>query len=102
MSILRSESPVFEWSEDKRKSVIERHGIDFADAVRVFDGPILKVPSPRSGEARWLAIGIVDGTEVTVVYTVRNGCHRIITARRARRNERRHYDAYVAGGGNPP
>jgi len=103
MSMFRGErSALFEWDEDKRRSVIERHGIDFEDAIQIFDGPVWETLSPRPGEQRWLAIGVVDGIEIAVIYTVRNGCRRIITARRARRHERRDYHAYVAGGSGPP
>ncbi len=28
----------FEWDENKRQANIEKHGIDFADAVKIFDG----------------------------------------------------------------
>ena len=102
MSVRWGEGPmVFEWDENKRKSIIERHGIDFEDAVHIFDGPVLEVPSPRMEEARWLAVGVLDGIEIAVVYTVRNGRRRIITARRARTHERRDYHAYVIGRGNP-
>ena len=79
-----------------------QHGIDFEDAVQIFDGPLWETLSPRMNEERWLAIGVVDGIEIAVVYTIRNGCRRIITVRRARTNERRDYHAHVIGGGNPP
>lgn len=91
----------FQWDEDKRQEVLARRGIDFLDAIRMFAGPVLTVPSARRGEPRWLAVGLVDGIEMTVIYTVRDGCCRVITARRARRNERHHYDQYITGGSDP-
>ena len=103
MSVRRDEGPIlFEWDENKRRSVIEQHGIDFEDAVQIFDGPVRETLSPRMNEERWLAVGVVDGIEIAVVYTIRNGRRRIITARRARTNERRDYHAHVIGGSNPP
>ena len=92
----------FEWDESKRRIVIERRGIDFRDAVRIFGGPFWETLSPGAEEKRWLAVGLVDGIEIAVVYTIRNGRRRIITARRARTNERRDYHTYVTGGGDPP
>ena len=92
----------FQWDEDKRREVLERRGIDFLDAIRIFTGPVLTVPSARRGESRWLAVGLVDGIEMTVIYTVRDGGCRVITARRARRNERQNYYQYVTGGSGPP
>ena len=71
----------------------------FEDAIRIFGGPVLETPSPRTEEARWLAVGVVDGIEIAVIYTVRNGRRRIITARRARKDERQNYHAQVVGGG---
>ena len=103
MSVCQGEGPmVFEWDENKRRSNIDLHGIDFEDAVQIFDGPERETLSPRMNEERWLAIGVVDGIEIAVIYTIRDGRRRIITARRARTNERRDYHAHVIGGGNPP
>ena len=103
MATSRGNGPVlFEWDENKRRSVLERHGIDFEDAVQIFDGPVWETVSPRTGEQRWLAIGVVNGIEIAVVYTIRNSRRRIITARRAGKDERRDYHAHVIGGGDPP
>lgn len=81
----------FEWDENKRISTLEKHGLDFIDAVKIFDGPTLIAQSSLDGEARWLAVGIVKGLELAVIYTIRSGNYRIITARRARKNERQKY-----------
>lgn len=87
----------FEWDERKRQQNIERHGIDFEDAARIFEAPVLTVRSDRSDEERYVALGILDGIEIAVVYTVRSNACRIISARRARQNERKAY--YEAFGG---
>ncbi len=92
----------FEWDENKRQAVLEERRIEFRDAVRIFDGPVLETLSRHPAETRWVAVGIVDGKEIAVVYTVRDGRRRIITARRARTHERREYHAYVLSGGEPP
>ena len=83
----------FEWDEAKNEANIAKHGISFLSAARVFDGPILRYPDTRRdyGEARILAIGLAEGTELAVVYTERGEAIRIISARRARRDERRTY-----------
>lgn len=80
---------VFEWDEGKRQATLAKHGIDFIDAVAVFDADPLIIESRRDGEPRWLAIGMMGGVAVTVVHTVRGDTTRIITVRKARRNERR-------------
>lgn len=103
MSKISEESLLeFEWNEDKRQATLRKHRIDFADAIRIFDGPVLETLSWHPAETRWAAVGIVNGKEIFVVYTVRDGRYRIITARRAGEHERREYYAYVFGGGEPP
>ena len=81
----------FEWDPLKATSNVEKHGIDFEDAISIFAGSVLEFPSDRADEERWVAVGMVHGREVAVVYTVRNGVYRIISARRARENERAAY-----------
>lgn len=81
----------FEWDEAKCALNLEKHGIDFEDAIAIWEGPIQVRPSHRSGESRWIAVGLVETLEVAVVYTERNGVKRLISARRARRNERKTY-----------
>jgi len=78
----------FEWDDAKREINLTDHRIDFLDVPLVFDGPHLIRPSSRRGERRLLAIGFLDDREVTIVFTIRNGKRRIISARRARTDER--------------
>ena len=93
----------FEWDENKRSSTLKKHGIDFLDATRIFDGrPVLHAPSDRPGEERRVAIGKLSGQIVSVVYTFRADAIRIITARRARKNEQREYHENHPGGCDPP
>lgn len=90
----------FDWDEPRCRTNIAKHGIDFEDAVLVFDHPVLEFRSDRDGEERRVAIGLLDGREIAVVYTLRSGRYRIISARRARENERRAYRAAYPG--EPP
>jgi uncharacterized DUF497 family protein len=87
----------FEWDPDKSEANLGKHGIDFAGAARVFDGPVLEERSDRGDEERWKAVGLVEDREIAVIYTLREGRCRIISARRARRNERRAYRALYPG-----
>jgi uncharacterized DUF497 family protein len=82
----------FEWDEKKRHSNLTKHGLDFFDAVEVFESPHVNVPSSSEGaEERFLAIGLFQGRFVTVVYTHRETAIRIISFRRARHEERQKY-----------
>ncbi|MRX49833.1 BrnT family toxin [Paracoccus sp. S-4012] len=78
----------FEWDDAKRQSALAKHGIDFLRAARVFRQPHRVLPALDGPEERWMAIGQLDGVIITVVFTRRGDAIRIITARRARRNER--------------
>ncbi|HTR23406.1 MAG TPA: BrnT family toxin [Terriglobales bacterium] len=82
---------LFEWDERKRRSNLAKHLIDFQDAVQVFDGPVFEKVQRRHGENRVLAIGLTQGIEIVVVYTLRGNRRRIISARRAHRDERKAY-----------
>jgi uncharacterized DUF497 family protein len=83
----------FEWDAGKNAANATKHAISFDDATRIFDGPILEGLDERHdyGEERLVAIGMLDDLEVTVVYTMRGGSRRIISARRAHHRERKAY-----------
>ena len=83
----------FEWDEAKRLATLEKHGIDFRRAIEVFSGDPVVVKSVRNDEDRWMAVGMVDGIEIAVIYTIRGDRVRIVTVRRARHGERRAYHA---------
>jgi len=73
----------FEWDPAKAEKNLRKHGIDFVRAEDVF----------FDTELRSKAVGrIEDGRLVAVIYTMREERIRIISARRARDNERRKYD----------
>jgi uncharacterized protein len=91
----------FEWDAAKNAANMAKHGIDFDDTVRIFDGPVLeKVDQRRNyGEERIATVGMANGLELFVVYTVRKGNRRIISARRANKHEREAYRRAQAGEG---
>jgi uncharacterized protein len=83
----------FEWYEPKRQSNLAHHKIDFQDAKEIWQGNVLEVPSSQTyhSEARFIAYGVVEGRIIAVVFTWRDGVRRLISARRARTNERKIY-----------
>jgi hypothetical protein len=80
-----------EWNERKAASNRRKHGIDFDEAIDVFYGPCLLRRSDRNLEERWIAIGESEGRVFAVVFTWRGNTLRIISARRAGKNEERAY-----------
>lgn len=74
----------FEWDLTKAETNFRKHGIRFEEAALVFDDPFHLSLQDRfeNGEYRWQTIRFEDGTEVI----------RIISARKAERNERKRYE----------
>ena len=85
----------FEWDEEKAKENLEKHGIDFADAVTAFEDTVaLTMPDPGSEEEeRFVTLG-TDALErlLVIAYTWRDDRIRLISARKATRRERRQYE----------
>ena len=82
----------FEWDQGKSLANLEKHEIDFRLAQKLFDGrPVVTRESPRMSEERWRTTGMLDGRVVTVIWTWRGLSVRLISARRARREEQREY-----------
>jgi len=82
-----------EWDNNKAAANLLKHKIDFEDAKNIFlDTNCLEREDKRDyDETRIQVIGIVNQVVLFVVYTKRNGRYRIISARRANKNERRQY-----------
>jgi uncharacterized DUF497 family protein len=88
----------FTWDLKKDKANAVKHGISFNVAITAFDDPFqlrapdLKHSSP--GEKRQWLIGEADIGVLVIVFTIRQpgNIFRVISARRADRGERRHYE----------
>jgi uncharacterized DUF497 family protein len=81
----------FEWNEQKNLLNRAKHTIDFEDATEIFYGPIFLRRSDRNNEERWVAVGSLANRLIAVVFTRRADVIRIISARRAWKNEEREY-----------
>lgn len=82
-----------EFNAAKRAATLEARGLDMARAGEVFAGATLTVEDNRRayGEDRFITIGFLDGMMLIVVWTPRDGTHRIISMRKANERERRLY-----------
>lgn len=89
----------FDWDDDKRRSNIDKHGVDFLDAALIFEGAFVAEIDGRTdyGEVRLTAVGEVDGTFYTVTFTTRGPVIRLISARKGGRRDRRKYQESLAG-----
>lgn len=80
---------MFDWDNKKNQSNFEKHGISFEVAIEAFNDKLMhETDKIIDGEIRTVAIGKLENIILTVVYTYRNGKHRIISARRASKAER--------------
>lgn len=88
----------FEWDEIKNQINIDKHGIDFADVADIFNHPMLTLLDEREDydEDRWIGIGWIKSLIGVVIYTERVGdVIRIISARKATKNEVRRYEKNI-------
>ncbi len=85
----------FEWDEAKNQANRRKHRVDFEIAQRIFDGYVLTWIDMRRdyGETRAGAIGRTEGMTLAVIFTRRRHRIRLISARKANRNERTIYEA---------
>jgi len=86
----------FEIDPAKATQNLKKHKVSFEEAASVFGDPMAYTftdPDHSVGEDRWLMFGRSHMERVLVViYTHRRGKYRIISARRATRNERKTYE----------
>jgi len=86
----------YEWDENKNRSNLIKHGLDFHDAILVFEAPMIIADDNRNeyGEERLSGIGVLKNYFVVVVYTENeeNDSRRIISFRKATKSEREFYE----------
>jgi uncharacterized DUF497 family protein len=81
----------FGWNPKKRDTNLIDHKIDFEDVKRILDGYTFIRRSDRHGEVRYQIFGYLQGREVAVACAIRGPLFWVISARPARRDERRKY-----------
>jgi hypothetical protein len=83
----------FEWDEVKRQTNLRDHNLDFADAEIIFSGIVFTFEDDRFayGEDRFITMGLLRETVVVIAHTERNERVRLISMRKATRNEQRLY-----------
>ena len=83
----------FSWADKKDRGNRRKHGISFSLAALVFsdENRNERLDESSLDEERWITIGLIDGQEIVVVYTMRDGMIRLISARGADKYEREDY-----------
>ena len=87
-----------EWDEEKRRSNLRKHGLDFHDALWVLESNIrFDLESHRHGEHRTQSIAYVyDQLAVLTVVYVQDEAARIVSFRKASILERTAYHEWLA------
>jgi uncharacterized DUF497 family protein len=83
----------FVWDEAKRESNLQKHGLDFVDVERMFAGETATILDDRFdyGEERFVTLGLLDGRVVAVAHTETATIIRVISLRKATKNEEINY-----------
>lgn len=86
----------FEWDREKAEGNLRKHGVTFDEASTVFGDPLaMLMPDPDHsvGEKRYLVLGMSNRRRLLVVaFAERPLRTRLISARRAKRHERKKYE----------
>ena len=79
----------FLWDESKRTKNIMQHGLDFMDARAVFEGRTVTLDDERFDydEQRLMTLGYLGAMPVSIVHTESDEQIRVISFRKATRNE---------------
>ena len=84
----------FEFDPNKSKTNQEKHGIDFIDARALWNDPdLLEIPAKTTDEKRFLVVGKIGEKHWSGIITYRNENIRIISVRRARKEEIELYES---------
>ncbi|HBA66190.1 MAG TPA: toxin [Methylococcaceae bacterium] len=84
----------FEYDDDKSQANLEKHGIDFHAARKLWDDPdLLEFPAKSDNEPRFLVIGRIATKHWSAVVTYRNKKVRLISVRRSRKKEVELYES---------
>jgi len=87
--------PNFEWDPEKAEKNVRKHEVSFEEASSVFDDPLfitLLDEGHSSDEDRFITIGLSRKNRLLLLaHTERNDQIRIISARKATKNEEKFY-----------
>ena len=81
----------------KRQKTLEERGLDFEDALLVFEGITVEVEDQRKdyGERRIICFGALEGRMVVVGYTSRGAVRHIFSMRKANDREQERLAPYL-------
>ena len=85
----------FDYDSQKNQSNMARHGVDFKEAQKLWDGDHITIPAKNvSGENRYAVIGRIRYKVYLAVFTERADTIRIISCHRADKKWERIFHDY--------
>ena len=89
------------YDDVKRLHTLLTRGLDFAEAVAVFDGQVAEIDDLRRdyGERRVICYGLLDGRLVVVGYTPRGAARHVFSMRKANAREEARFSRLRHGAG---
>ena len=91
----------FIWDKDKAEANSRKHGVSFIEAETVFYDPNARMifdPDHSEEEDRFILLGCSSHLRILVVvhcYREEDAVIRVISARKANRNEQRQYERFM-------
>ena len=84
----------FEYDEAKSARNLEKHGISFESAQKLWADPnLLEIHAKSDDEPRFLVIGVIGAKHWSAVITYRESNVRLISVRRSRKSEVEIYES---------
>ena len=84
----------FEYDVKKSEINNKKHGIDFEEAKKLWDDPnLIEIPAKTIDEPRYLIMGKIGEKHWSAIITYRGEKIRIISVRRARKEEVKIYES---------
>ena len=84
----------FEFDEAKSQANLDKHGIDFVAAQKLWKDPyLLEIRAKSEDEPRFALIGKIDERYWSAIVTYREGRIRLISVRRSRKKEVELYES---------
>jgi uncharacterized protein len=87
----------YTWNDAKRTRNLRKHGLDFAHAQQVFEGPTLTHEDTRLayGERRFNTTGLLGTIVVVITHTETTDTIRLISMRKAETYESEEFFSYL-------
>lgn len=87
----------FTWQSSKQQSNLNKHGFDFADTEKVFNGPTIteEERSTKYPDLRFKTTGLLNSEVVVIIHNETENEINVISMRKAENHEIRTFFSYL-------